>query len=297
MNKNGARTGLLLAALGGLTISFDVPTIRLSQADAYMAMVVRGAGIAITLGLIGLFARRFLDMPPRPLRDRDFLTVGFTYGISNIFFTIAVFNTSTANLLFILAFMPMIAALLGWALIGERPSGATWAAISITIAGVGVIVWEGLSRGSGFGEIMSLATAFMVAYAIVRTRKSGKDLSLSPAIGGALTALAAFPIMVLNWRWPGAPLWLVIDGFIIIPIASFLLALAPRYIRAARVAMFYLLETVLAPLWVWIIFSEMPSQLTYLGGALILGTIIAHSIWQLRRTSSQSPLTGKVKSP
>lgn len=285
MTNTNTRKGLLLAALGGLIISFDVPAIRLSGSDPYAAMAMRGAGIAIMLTLIGLVARRFLDTPPRPLRDRDFITVGVAYGIGNIFFTIAVFNTPTANLLFILAFIPMIAALLGWALIGERPSRATWAAIIITIAGVAVIVWEGLAKGGGFGEVMSLCTALMVSFAIVRTRKSGKDLSLSPAIGGTITALVAVPFLIQNSHWPAAPFWLVLDGFVIIPIASFLLALAPRYIRAAQSAMFYLLETVLAPIWVWIAFTEIPSQMTFLGGAIILGTIIAHSIWQMRRAS------------
>ncbi len=282
-NNSAARTGLILAALGGLIISFDIPTIRLSGSDAYAAMVVRGLGIAITLTLVGLLARRFLETPPRPLRDRDFMTVGVVYGIGNILFTLAVFNTTTANLLFILAFIPMIAALLGWLLIGERPSRATWTAITLTVLGVAVIVWEGLSTGSGFGELVTLSTACMVAYAIVRTRKSGKDLSLSPAIGGAITAIAALPFMLHYSHWPQAPAWLLLDGFVVIPIASFLLALAPRYIRAAQAAMFYLLETVLAPIWVWIAFSEIPSQTTFIGGAIILSTIIAHSLWQIRR--------------
>ena len=288
MRNTGTRTGLLLAAIGGLTISFDVPTIRLALSDPYTTMLVRGFGLAIMLSLATLLLRGSKNASARLLRDRDFLIVGLTYGVGNVLFTIAVFNTSTANLLFILAFIPMIAALLAWVLIGERPRPATWAAIFATISGVAIIVGDGLSRGSGFGEAVTLGTALSVAYAIVHSRKSGKDMSLAPALGGLVSIAYTLPFVWQHLQWPGAPGWLLLDGFVIIPLAASTLALAPRYIPAAQSSMFYLLETVLAPLWVWLIFSEVPTTTTFIGGTIILTAILTHSIWQLRRTKPAS---------
>ena len=45
--------------------------------------------------------------------------------------------------------------------------------------------------------------------------------------------------------------------------------------------MFYLLETVLAPVWVWMIFAEVPSRNSMIGGVIIIVALIAHSLWQL----------------
>ena len=61
-----------------------------------------------------------------------------------------------------------------------------------------------------------------------------------------------------------------------------LITLAPRYITAAEVNLFFLLETILGPLWVWLVIHEQPSIETIIGGIVIIGTIAVHSILALR---------------
>jgi len=61
-----------------------------------------------------------------------------------------------------------------------------------------------------------------------------------------------------------------------------LITLAPRYITAAEVNLFFLLETILGPLWVWLVIHEQPSIETIIGGIVIIGTIAVHSIMALR---------------
>ena len=45
--------------------------------------------------------------------------------------------------------------------------------------------------------------------------------------------------------------------------------------------MFYLLETILAPIWIWLIFAEAPTGIGLIGGAIIITALVAHSLWQL----------------
>jgi len=246
-------------------------------------MFFRGAGLAIILGSVILFFPKFTQSPKNPFRDRWFVEVGILFGFSSIFFTLSVFNTSTANLVFILAFNPMLAALFAWVLIGERPTLITWAAILATIVGVGIIVNEGLTGGTFFGDIAALIAATSLALTLVRTRQSGKDLSLSGCLGGMISATFAFPIMLLNPVIPGVPAWLIFNVLILVPLSAFVLQLAPRYLPAPRVAIFFLLETVLAPIWVWLIFTDVPSNQTLLGGAIVLSAILTHSIWEIQR--------------
>lgn len=279
--------GIALALLGGFLISIDIPLIRLAESDPWFYMVMRGLGLACVLGAVIKFGAHYTDTPKNPFNDKNFVEVGILYGIASIFFTISVFTTSTANLVFILAFNPMLAAIFAWVLIGERPKLVTWLAIFATMIGVIIIVSDGLKTGNWMGDLTSLIAAIVLAYSLVRTRQSGKDLSLSGCLGGMVSGLFALPLAIVFSGMPGAPWWIALNVLIFVPLSGFSLTLAPRYIPAPQVAIFFLLETVLAPIWVWLIFAETPTDKTLLGGVLVLGAIAGHSLWQLlplRRT-------------
>lgn len=282
--------GIFLALSGGLLISIDIPIIRLADSDPWLFMVARGLGLFVILGLFLRYGRHLTDTPPNPFADPDWVLVGILYGICNILFTISVFNTSTANLVFILAFNPMIAACFAWWLIGERPSAITWAAIVLTMVGVAIIVGDGLQGGTWFGDLTALATAAFLALSLTCARRSGKDLSLTGCLGGLIAAFFALPMALLYSEAPGVPFWLFLNVLILAPLTGFTLTLAPRYIPAPQVAMFFLLETVLAPVWVWLIFSEIPSQNTLIGGGIVLFAIAGHSYFQLLKAREPQAL-------
>lgn len=280
--------GIALALLGGLLISIDIPVIRLSQSDPWFYTVARGVGLAVVLGLVIKFGKRFTESPVNPFNDKDFVEIGILYGINTILFTLAVFNTSTSNLVFILAFNPMLAALFAWWFIGEKPKLITWTAIILTMIGVSIIVSDGFEQGSWLGDLAALGVATVLALSLVKARKSGKDLSLSGCLGGMISALFALPLAIVYSSFPGEPQWVFLNAFILVPLTGFALMLAPRYIPAPQVAIFYLLETVLAPIWVWLIFSEIPTNKTLLGGLIVLIAIAGHSIWQLMESSKRA---------
>lgn len=245
-------------------------------------MFFRGMGLALVLGLVLVFGRGLTNTPPDPFRDFEWVEVGIYYGITSILFVLAVFNTSAANLVFILAFNPMMAALFAWWLFGERPGIVTWIAIALTMLGVTLIVSEGLQGGTLKGDLAALLAAVFLALSLVKCRQSGKDMSLSGSLGGMISALFALPVMLLNFATPVYPAWLALNVILMVPAAGFTLTLAPRFIPAAQVSMFFLLETVLAPVWIWLIFNEIPSNITLIGGAIVLSAIAGHSVWQLR---------------
>ena len=89
------------------------------------------------------------------------------------------------------------------------------------------------------------------------------------------------------------PGWIIFNGAVVMPISFFCLAAAPRYISGPEVSMFYLLETVLAPVWVWMVFDEVPSGRSLTGGAILIVALVAHSLWQLhegrRRRAALAP--------
>lgn len=278
---NKPALGIMLGAIGGLAISFDVPMIRLAGSDPWLIMFFRGAVLAIIFLLVWLFFRP-KDTPANPLSDKYWMSVGILYGTANICFALGVFYTSTANLVFILAFNPMAAALFSWWLIGERPKPITWLALFMTIIGVGIIVRGGLTGGTYLGDMFALLLALQLALLITLTRKSGKNLALAPGFGGCITAAFSLPLVIAYSSTPESWGWVISNAAILVPIAAFCLALAPRFIPAPQAAMFYLLETVLAPIWVWMVFGEVITNETLIGGTIVLVAILGHSYLQLK---------------
>ncbi|MFD0915621.1 DMT family transporter [Pseudahrensia aquimaris] len=288
--------GLTLGFVGGLTLSFDIPLIRLALSDPFTVMAARGFGLALVLFAIWHLWWKKSSPDADLLSDRDFLTVGTLSGLNNICFTLAVFNTSTANVVFILAFNAMLAALLSWFWMRERLGWHTWMAIFATIIGVAIIVSDSVSAGNWKGDVMALACAALLALSLTLTRKSGKDLSMAPGFGGMVSGLFALPMVIVMAPLPEAPIWLALDALVLVPIAGITLWMAPRFIPAPHVALFYLLETVLAPLWVWFVFTEVPSGRAFFGGAIVIGALIVHTTVELRagrlRRFAANPLTG-----
>ena len=171
---------------------------------------------------------------------------------------------------------------------------ATLLTILVMMGAVSIIVADGLSSGNLFGDLCALTAALLISIVITISRASRADVGFAPMIGGIVPALVA--VVVLGSQ--GAPVsvdnafWHVFNGALLLPIAYWCLATGPKYISAPEVSMFYLLETVLAPIWVWLIFAETPTSAVLLGGALVIGTLGAHALWQLNTISrkAQPPL-------
>lgn len=276
-------TGVTLGLIGGLVISFDVAIIRLSESNPWLMMIARSF-IPLPFYLFIWRFVPFLHQTSRwPFASLTWVQVGIVYGLSQICFTISVFNTSTANLVFILAFNPLLAAVLSWWLIGERPKPVTWIAICMTFIGVAIIVGGGLQAGTWFGDFFALGAAFTLALALTLSRKSKADMSLAPGLGGLVSGMFALPLVIFHFEAPGSWTWLIVNAAILVPIAAITLAAAPQFIPAPQVGIFYLLETVLAPIWVWMVFGETVTRETMIGGVIVLAAIGGHTLWQLRR--------------
>ncbi len=286
VQQSNPRKGVALGFVGGFVISFDIPMIRLAGADGWSSLAIRASCLALIFIPLAIMAHRKARREGRSIINRNWLEIGALYGLSNILFTFAVFSTSTANLVFILALNTLLAALFAWLMIGEKPTLATWLAIGATILGVVLIVGDGIGHGTTFGDLCALGAALSIAFLLVRTRKTGGDMSLAPGFGGMVALAFALPVALMYSPMPQAPQWLVANGLLVVPIAAFCLALAPRYVPAPQVAMFYLIETVLAPVWVWMVFGETVGTMTLIGGTIVLAAITAHSLWSMRSERS-----------
>jgi drug/metabolite transporter (DMT)-like permease len=289
--------GFALTALGGLTLTVDIPLIRLAGGDHWTILLLRSSTtLAVTL-LIWLAWRWLRGNAPPLVPGRSGLAVALFYGLGSISFITAVFHTSTANLVFILVFNTMFAALLSWLVLGERPRTATLIAMVLMTGGVLVIVSDSIGTGQLFGDLMALASSLFLASAITVSRASGKDMGFTALVAVLLPFVLAVVMVQKTGFQVEAPWWIILNGGVIMPIAFFCLATGPKYISGPEVAMFYLLETVLAPVWVWMIFAEIPSRNSLIGGAILVVTLIVHSLWQLNQVAREIGRSNSLRFP
>ena len=277
------RKGLVVTITGALLLTLDTPLLRLVDGNQWTVMFWRGVFVFFALSAWWLWKRRTSLYSGSFLMGPWGVFVSLLYGLSNVFFIIALHNTSVANLLVILALNPLICALLSLVLLKDRISISTWAAIASSFIGVAIIVQDGIGKPGSFGDAMSLLAVFTLASAIVFTRKSGRNLTTAPALAGLIAAAVAYPfahsLSLDATQWG----YMATNGILVMAIASGLLAFAPSLLPAAHVAMFYLLETVLGPLWVWLAVGEEPSKMAFIGGAIVITTLIVHSVLSLRK--------------
>jgi len=273
--------GLIITGIGGLALTVDIPLLKLANGDAWSVLMLRTGTTFLAALAIWIVWRLISPSAPKLVPGRKGMAVASLYGLGSIFFVTAVYNTTTANLVFILAFNTMFAALLSWLFLHERPRTGTLVAMLVMLAGILIIVWDSVGSGNLFGDLMAACSALTIASAITISRSSGENMGFT-AIIGVIFPFAVAAIMVGGAGYSVAePWWIIFNGAVIMPLSFYCLAAGPRYISGPEVSMFYLLETVLAPVWMWMIFEEAPSRNSLIGGVILIAALVAHSVWQL----------------
>ena len=282
-NKN-QRKGMLLAFGGIMFITPDSLLIRLADINSWKLIFYRGFIRFLTI-LIGLvFVYKFSLF--KKILDNGLHGLAFilTFAITSIVFVISIENTNVANTLVMVALAPMLSAVISLIFLKENPDQKTWVAIIITTLAVIYIFYDALETDDFMGNLLGLvcATGLAVNAVIIR---SAKKMSLLPSamIGKLVVSLFAL-FFVDQIKLENNDLFIIpLMCIFCIAIPFVCVTLAPRYITAAEVNLFFLLETIFGPLWVWLVIREQPSIETIIGGSIIISTIAIHSALNLRK--------------
>ena len=287
MQFSDQKKGMLMAFTAVMFLTPDSLFIRLANVSSWNLIFYRGF-IPFSLVFIGL-----LMVYKNNLIKKVFSTgwhgvsYAFAFSVTNITFVISIENTNVANTLIMIALAPMLSAVLSFIFLKEVPDKKTWIAIVITTLSVVYIFYDAIDAGDLLGNALGLLTALGLAICAVIAR-SAKKIDLVPAamFGKLLVALIAF-YFADNLNLKGNDLTIVpLMCVMCVAIPFVLVTIAPRYITAAEVNLFFLLETILGPIWVWLVISEQPSFETIIGGSIIFVTIACHSALSLKEHNS-----------
>jgi drug/metabolite transporter (DMT)-like permease len=267
------RRGRLFVALAAVAWS----TAGLFQRELSVNVATQLAGRALfaALGLlayIGIAERGRVLQAFRAI-GRGGIAIVVLLGVSSASFLVALNHAPVANVLFMQALAPIIAAALG-TLLGEPVSRRTWLAMAVALAGVVVMV-GGPGSASWLGQGLSLLTAVSFAVTLVITRHR-RDVSMAPAtcLSQVLVFAAAAPFADVAQAGAKDFTLLATLGITQIGLGFVFLTIGGRLIPAGEVALITLLEVVLGPLWVWAFLAEQPAAATLVGGAIVLAAVL-----------------------
>ena len=284
-NLSNQKKGSLLAFIAVMLITPDSIFIRLSNIETWGMLFYRGAipFVVVLIGLIFFYKNNLLKALVGIGYPGIFYVISFS--ICNITFIISIQNTNVANTLVMIAMAPMLSAILGSIFLKEVPDSKTWIAIIITLIAVSYIFHDSIEMGNFYGDLFGLITAFGLAgNAVIARFAKNRDLVPSAVIGKLCVAIFAF-FFVDTFSLVGTDLIFVpLMCVMCVAIPFVLVTIAPRFIPAEEVNLFFLLETIIGPFWVWLIINEQPSIETIQGGSIILLTIAIHSFLKLKQS-------------
>ncbi len=279
------KKGSLMAFVAVMFITPDSLFIRLSNVETWSLVFYRGIipFVLVFIGMLLIYRLKFFNL----LRSNGYYGFAYvlTFSVTNIAFVVSIQNTNVANTLIMIATAPMLSAILGSFFLKENPDKKTWVAIFITFFAALYIFYDSIKLGNFFGDILGFVAAMGLAVGAVIIR-SAKKLNLVPSavVGKLIIGLFAM-LFVKDYSLNDNDIYIVpLMCVMCVAIPFVLVTIAPRFITAAEVNLFFLLETIIGPIWVWLIIKEQPTPETIVGGAIIVLTIATHSFLKLKKS-------------
>ena len=283
-NLSDQKKGSLMAFVAVMFITPDSLFIRLSSIETWSLVFYRGfiPFLTVFVGMLLIYKFNFFKI----LFSSGFHGIIYiiTFSITNISFVVSIQNTNVANTLVMIAMAPMLSAVLGALFLREIPNKNTWIAIFVTFIAAVYIFYDSLKLGNIYGDILGLVTAFGLAIGAVTIRSAKKEKPSAFCGSWKVDCSNFCHFFIETYTLVGRDLWIVpLMCLMCVAVPFVLVTIAPRFIPAEEVNLFFLLETIIGPFWVWLVIKEQPSLETIQGGAVIIITIAIHSFLKLRK--------------
>ena len=277
--------GVVMVAAGAVCLSSSGVLIRLiERAGGWQILFWRSLALALFVTLFLALRHRGRVVAPVRAVGVTGVLVGLLLALAFTGFVFAMLTTTVANVMFTFGAIPFMAALLAWWVLGETIRRATAVALVVSLAGIGLMVADGLATGRLRGNLIALATSLAFALQLVLLRRA-RHIDMIPATGLAGLFTATLAATFADGLAVGAHdlVICVLLGTVNVGAGIMLVTAGARFVPAGEVALLALLESVLAPVWAALFVGEIPSLLTLAGGVVVLGAVTGQALLALRR--------------
>ena len=188
-------------------------------------------------------------------------------------------ETTVANVVFIISTQTVFLPIIAYIFLKEKISPRGYVAIMLAMIGVTLMIGDSFGTGSLKGNLAALTIPINFSVLVLIIRKYPK-VDMIPAIfyAGILSCLYGL-LLLENFAISTKDIWLAFllgvpqlaFGFIFITIGS-------RTTPAVMVGLLMLMESIFAPIWVWLFYNEIPPISVLIGGIIILSAVVMKSL-------------------
>jgi DME family drug/metabolite transporter len=261
------------------------------EADTTGWQMLSWRSLAFAALMLALAMRRAGSLPRLfdNLRALGWLSVpiALTVGLGQAGYLLGMINTTVANVAFLLGTAPLLTAVGAWALFGEKLSRRGMFALTAAMVGIAIMFGEGLEGGHLLGVACAVvALVTYVGYILMLRRARDIDTFLASGLGGLLGAAIAMTMAGGDLAIADKDMALSLGSGAFQVGAGFTFAtLAVRHLKAAEVTLLVLIESILGPLFTWLLIAEAPAPQALVGGGVVLISVAAYLWLSLREAA------------
>jgi len=283
---NNHLKGLLIAFFGIVILTPDAVLVRLADSDSWTVLFWRGIFFAAGIIVILLITYRSKAVNELINIGKGGVLIGLLTALGGTSFILAIHYTSIAKTLVIISISPIMVAIVSLIMLKEKPALYTWLSMIIVFIGIYIVMAGDKSGVNLMGNLFALTSVIVGGFSFTLLRKY-KNVNMVPAmaVNGIAIAFIGFVFadsLVLSSQ---SMLYILASG-IVLAVSFSLITIAPQYIPAPEVAMFFPLGTVLGTLMAWIVIKEEPSGNALIGGSIVIITLFCHA-WYSAKLSSK----------
>lgn len=285
MSYSARKTGIILLLVSALVFSSAGLFTKGVAASAWEVIFWRAAFAAVFTTFYILWRGTF---------QSDFIKMGkwgwfvSVFGASGTAAFIPAFKfTSVANVSLIYAAAPLLAALIAWFWIKERPTASALLGCVAAFAGVSLIVGGSLQSINVKGDLLAMWMTFVLACMMVIYRKFPETPSAGPSVVSCLVLIPPALVFSDPFEIPLNEI-LILSAFgLVFAVASVTLVEGAKRLPSGETALLSSLEAPFAILLAWLILLEFPAVTTIIGGLLIMSGVVGSQIFHGKREGDQ----------
>ena len=285
------RTGIVLilaAAVAWSTAPFF--TRLLALLDSWTILFWRGLSGAAVITVVLVLTQGRAGLRDFTGMGRSGWLVASLSTLGMISFIPSLQLTSVSNVAIIIATGPFVAAALAWIWLRETPGLRTLLASLVALCGAVIIVGNTSGSADTLGIALACFMTFVIAAMTVAVRRH-KDTPMvaAAALSNLLGSIVSIPFAHGIASVSATDLiTLALFGFLQVGLGLSLFMLGSRLLPSGQATLIATLETPLMPFWVWLAFQETPTARALIGGALVMGAVVADIAGEMRATVSRT---------
>jgi drug/metabolite transporter (DMT)-like permease len=239
-------------------------------------IAIAGARSAVTSLLLLMVIRR-----PKIKGSFSFFMGALMYSGTVILFVTATKMTTAANAILLQYTAPIYIAIFGFWILKEKTSKLDWMIIAIVMCGMVLFFMDDLKPSNLLGNIFAILSGLCFSFLIIFMRKQKDEDPLQSVFwGNVLTAIIAIPFMLGGVPNRSSIIGILVLGIFQLGLSYILYSKAIKHVTAIEGVLIPIIEPIFNPVFVLILFGEVPGRFSIIGGVVIISALLLRSILQ-----------------